>query len=269
MEIHIACPFCARRGKGPDRKTHLAINPEKNVLHCFRCGFGSRNAQAVSAHERLSVPPGIRWGRSTPTAIQQTPTPPPPPAGFSTDFSTPLGQRAYRYLQSRGLSSSLIYGYGLGYSDIPPFDGRIIVPIYQHGHCVAYQGRCFLGSSRPKYRTSAGFPPGTLFNLDRAVHAPVRFLVEGVFDAFTVPAASIAIFGKHLTEPQRHRVLQLPVRPLYIAVDADADLEAEDIARQLRGCMPVYRLPLPPGVKDLGEAPRWYHQVLKTMGTSI
>jgi DNA primase len=265
MEVYLACPFCAKRGKGPDRKTHLAINPEKNVLHCFRCGFGSRNAKAVSARERLPLPPGLRWGTPHTAGAGELITAAPPvalPDGFSTDFDTADGRRAYHYLQSRGLPPALIYGYGIGYSMVPPFDGRIIVPIYQQGRLVAYQGRCFLGGNRPKYRTSAGFPPGTLFNIDRAQHAEIRFLVEGVFDAFAVPSASIALFGKHLTEPQRIALLRLPVRPLYIAVDADADADADDIARQLRGCMPVVRLPLPAGVKDLGESPAWYRQLL-------
>ena len=43
-EILVCCPFCLLRGKTPDNDYNLGINVKKNIGHCFRCEWRSREA---------------------------------------------------------------------------------------------------------------------------------------------------------------------------------------------------------------------------------
>lgn len=100
MEIRVKCPDeihiprVSKYGlKGrPDRKKKLHINPEKNVAHCFRCGFGTRDAETfcrqykINIHQTFSTNVNTLDGTLTPSLSL--------PEHYSDLFIGPEGSKA-------------------------------------------------------------------------------------------------------------------------------------------------------------------------------
>ena len=105
-----------------------------------------------------------------------------PPLQFALHYVN--GDHAY--LKNRGLTTSTIRTFGVGfYSGRGFLRGRIVIPIHnEHGQLIAYIGRA-IGDEEPKYRFPTGFKKSlALFNLHRAAATGARavIVVEGFFD---------------------------------------------------------------------------------------
>ena len=249
MEYRFHCPFCVRRGKTADRRRHLYINPAKNVAHCFRCGYRTRNAQAVATTHGLVIP-SVAW--HVVPALAQTRRGVPLPPEYTTDWSDPRSRPARRYLATRGLVSTTIAAYEIGYCLHGPYAQRVIVPVYRDGHILHWIGRDWTNRRTPKYVGPRGSGRGVLFNIERAAETGCVLLVEGVFDALRLPEFGVAIFGKQLHREQRQTLFRAKLRRVLVCLDADAPLEAVAVASQLRGCIP--EVAVVPIDGDLGNA---------------
>lgn len=161
------------------------------------------------------------------------------------------------YLTGRGIDQSICDKYYLGYStNDRKFSGRLIVPIYQGGELVGFQGRAMHNGMQPKYLFMDGISAGDyLFNLDYAKKYKEAILVEGVFDVWGMNKAgflnSVGSFGKHLTD-QGIKTLIKNFESVLIFWDNDAKEEIMELANELDTVMPT-RVGFLNG-KDPGEA---------------
>jgi 5S rRNA maturation endonuclease (ribonuclease M5) len=149
------------------------------------------------------------------------------------------------YMKERKITQEMCEVYGLGYCTGGYWVNRMIIPIYQGGKLVAYQGRAMYACKEKKYLFNMGANIGSyLYNLDLV---PPEFnsaiLVEGVFDVWGVVRAgfpnAIASFGKHLTRTGRSKLISR-FQKVYLLWDDDAVLEIVTLAEELDGMIEVH-----------------------------
>jgi hypothetical protein len=236
-----------------DYKRKLYVNPHKNMAHCWRCGYKTRNAERMCRQEGLSIPAGVSWGIAQ-QAARPTESPCRLPDEYTTNFQLPGGDAAWGYLQhARRLSRATIFGYDIGFCPSGRYARRVILPIYQQGTLISYQARAVDDGVEPKYLGPPGPRRKALFNLDRAARSRVLLLVEGIFDALTLPDFAVATLGKQLTEEQRYAIIGARPDAILVLPDADALPDGVRTAEQLTACAPVVRV-LSPESKDLNSA---------------
>ena len=251
MEIRVNCPdsiHIPRVGKS-DVKRRLYINPRKNAAHCFRCGFGTKDAAGLVQRLRLDV--GLQdWGDAPEADRGEVRL----PDDFTLDYTiTPFGSQAMAYLEARNLSRLTIAAYGIGYCTRGPQAFRVVIPVIEDGALVTWQARDWTGTYRSKYMTPKGARPDAMFNYDRARGTGVLVLVEGIFDALRLPEYAIALLGKGWNDAKRAKILRAKPNTVYVMLDADAKQDAQAIHEDLAGMVPhVETLSL--SSKDIGSA---------------
>lgn len=253
MELKVNCPFCARRGHKPDRTKNLGINPAKNMAHCFRCGYGTRDARSMVLHEQLPIDVSAFGMGALDDRPRETVRLPPE---YTADFThTRYGEQVLAYLLQRGLSRAVIAAYELGHCETGTYRGRIVIPVYEYGLLVSFQARDWRDRSEVKYLSPASGEKGVLFNLERPARAGVLLLTEGPFDALRMPEFAVAVLGKEWTAEKRDRVLAARPAAVVLALDNDSPgrMATEAIENDLLGLVP-HVLRLPYTAKDLGSA---------------
>lgn len=153
-----------------------------------------------------------------------------------------------RYMVGRKLDQTMCeryyLGYCGGYGDLGQA-GRMVIPIYQYGKLVGYQGRAMHDAIAPKYLFMKGISAGEyLYNLDTiSPQEDTVILVEGVFDVWGMVRHgypnTVASFGKHLTE-RGYKTLTQRFKRVIIFWDMDAKLEICNLAESLQGVIEVW-----------------------------
>ena len=236
-DISICCPFCEERGSGVDNKYHLQVSmdPDHQVVHCFRCGYAANWVQFVinvtglpyvRAIGELYVTPRVRSdmqnyikGKVYERACSDS---------ISKEYNLPgdfrllgkerdrLDQLARKYLLKRGFGKEVWGKYKLGVSDELGY--RLIIPIEQ-GY---WQGRALLNWVQPKYINPKDTARDILFNA-RALEMYDEVVVcEGFFSAIAVGDNAIALIGKEPTTEKVKRILKSQAESFIIALEAGA-----------------------------------------------
>lgn len=63
-EVNVRCPYCIRKKGTPDLSGHLGLNPEKNVAHCFRCGWSNKDLRGWLEGRGFDAAASIRFGQA-------------------------------------------------------------------------------------------------------------------------------------------------------------------------------------------------------------
>jgi DNA primase len=209
------CPFHA------EKTPSFTVNPKRNIFHCFGCGVGGDAFGFLMRQDRMSFPETVRLlAREAGVALPEERR-----AESESKLETlrqamslaaefyreqlwePVGEKARRYLEGRGLDPELARRFGLGYAPdgwdhllgflrgrsfseealvqgglilqrqtsagfYDRFRGRLLFPIRDaQGRVVAFGGRA-LASEEPKYLNSPETPlyvkGQTLYALDTA-----------------------------------------------------------------------------------------------------
>lgn len=257
------CPI--HQGQGVEA---FHANLERGIFHCFACGAGGNVLDFVAAMEGCSVrEAALRLqadhslghrntlaavgteGRKLVTKKREVNPP--------LNFSLPL-DAMHPYLGERGIDRATANYFGVGYSHGRGLmNGRIAIPIHDHGgRLVAYCGRA-VDRDSPRYRFPAGFQKSqVLFNHHRArvTHGGEVIVVEGFFDCMRIHQAGfprvVALMGARLSEAQRSSLIDR-YRRVILMLDGDPTGRAAtaQIARDLTPAIPVTEVRLPPGVQ--------------------
>ena len=230
-EISFPCPKC---GKGDK---HFQFNTEKNIGHCFRCGWrttligliaeiagvSKKRAKELIRHHGVRVTPSDTYEKPKPPPFE--PCTLPPNTGWTT--------RAKEYLEHRNVSDQMIHKYGLYYCGTGKFQGRIIMPVIMDGICVSFQARTVFPDVKKRYDNPHGI------NMARCLYGynllpdvvPNLVVVEGPFDAIAVDSLMsiyhrpVACFGKSISEEQMDLLSKVKRSNIILAFDSDADVE--------------------------------------------
>ena len=147
------------------------------------------------------------------------------PQGFNRNFATPIGARYMAYLRRRGLKWPIIKSLKLGFTHTDDImKRRVIIPIYEGGKLIGYQGRSIKKNPQKKYRFPKGIKMGkVIFNIDNVKGATV-VITEGVFDAMALIQqgyCAVAILGLNLTPYKVRKLILAGVNTVVVAVDSD------------------------------------------------
>jgi DNA primase len=119
-----------------------------------------------------------------------------------------MTERHRKYLKSRSFDpDQLEQDWGLlGTGPLGPFSNRIIIPIYQAGELVCYQGRDITGKSPTRYKScsddKAVLPiKSCLYGIDK-VEGEKIIITEGATKVWRIGPPAVATFGAIVTDAQ-------------------------------------------------------------------
>jgi hypothetical protein len=118
---------------------------------------------------------------------------------------------ATKYVVGRRFSPKYLFeAWGVQFCTEHPSDlirNRLVIPFYWEGKLVGWQTRAIVPHADPKYYTMPGLQKANmLFNGDRARLFKLGVIVEGVFDAFRVGTAAVALLGTSVSMIQRRLI---------------------------------------------------------------
>lgn len=216
-QIRICCPYCSDYGLVKDKGFHCYVDYKLQVFYCFRCNEKGRIAKL---RKRMRCDFG------------------------SVEYVEPIiskkSNKVCKYMDLFGGSMlqlmALKYWYKRGFTDeearhyniqLDPEFGGLVIPVYdENGYYVFDVKRSILGSSMKYYIDSGVNKSNYIYNLDKAKHYQVLYLVEGVFDAMAIGDNGCALFGKFLSDKSLNKLLRTKVKKVNILLDRDAKLDS-------------------------------------------
>lgn len=140
---------------------------------------------------------------------------------ITKDSNSVIGRIAYQYIQKRFHNAdSILQTYPLHYGYTGQYFGYIIIPVYEWGNLVWYQGRAFFPPTKqPKY-LGPSQTTKPIFGID-LLHGKAAILCEGVFDAMTLGAGALCPFGSSLSKRQIEVIRSLELDAIILYFDWD------------------------------------------------
>lgn len=265
-QLVMRCPLCS------DYKERLYISQDHGAWLCFNCD--NRGSLVTFFSTVLNLDRGVAyalaqkvWDKQGPQSRPIVTTKPkkplkevqPPPLfrSIAKDWKLGVAQPYREYLERRGVDRETAEAYQMGYVILGDYAGRIIIPIVLDGVVVSWIARSIYEKAEPKVLTAPGTSlSGVLFNLDN-ITPPRVVLVEGVFDALKLREVAVATLGARLSWEQIRLLKRRGFDTIIIMPDND-ETGWQAAAKHAWTLLPhfeaVYLAPLPPGVKDAGEA---------------
>lgn len=268
-EIFMECPLC------DDHKKRLYINRRSFLWICHNCDEAGGLTRFLE--QVLRIDPFVAYrlrkqieGVKAPVVSKKpeveradVDVPMALPDGFLPldNPDDPLQRQFFDYLRSRGIDDLMIRAHRMGYCLSGYFSYRVIVPITRNGIVKGWIARAIVNATdHPGFKkvlTSQGSKTSQmLFNLDHVKGLDEIGLVEGVFDALTLPDRLVASLGAKLSPYQRLMLREAGVKSIILFYDPDeAGIDATvKVAHELLASgFGVKVASLPPGI-DANEA---------------
>ena len=227
------CPYCNHH------KKKLVINTLTEKWHCWVCGVKGVGVERIfkklGAFDKINKLKKISKIKTF-IKIEDKKEHVSLPLEFipivNGVSSSPEFRNAARYLKSRGLSKIDILRYNIGYCEVGPYSGMIIIPSYdEQGILNYYVGRSYYDSTfkhkNPKVSKD-------VIGLDLLINWSEEInICEGMFDAITIGENTIPIFGKFLPKKLKMKIKEKSVKKINIILDNDARKEAMELCEYL------------------------------------
>lgn len=254
-QLKICCPKCQER-EGlayPDGKFNLEINMEKNIFHCWKCDspkysgrlgkliyeYGTKsdytlyksfskiyyNNKTFHLNENVDLDDYVRDVKLPNEFISFK----------DLNFDIYSHVKYYNYwVLDRQLSYETAIKYGVGFCDKGDYANRIIIPSYDKYNELNFFTSRYIGNNKktPKYLNCKEDKTKIIFNENKINWDSTIYLVEGVFDKFSMPNNTIPILGKVLYE-LLFNIIREKKPNIIICLDPDATSDAIGIYRQL------------------------------------
>lgn len=218
-ELYLNCPFCP----GGDEAYKLSLNTHKNIAHCYRCHWKSRNAAIQLFLRQFGL--NVTVGNTT-----ATPEKHPQLVKLPVDFTLlhtvtredgPPLTDAVDYVRRRGVSRGQMKRWRLGLSVVGKYSYRVLFPIVWRGKLRGFVGRDWTGVQEPKYLNSVG--EKFLWNMPR--RAKTVHLCEGIIKAVALTNATglraVSTLGSDISPTQLGQLRRAGVRRAVIWSDPD------------------------------------------------
>jgi len=177
-----------------------------------------------------------------------------------------MGRKAFEYLKSRGFDASHVKKYRLRYAEDGEgsdeyfsrrYHGRLMIPVFQRGELLFFQGRGFI-NQEPKYDSPKVLRPEdrkeedhpwlpagqSLFGFDFACGQETLILVEGALDAIRIGPGGLALLGKGLTDARLALLAELKklgAKRLILWMDTDVSQDERlRMVEKTRAVLPTF-----------------------------
>ena len=258
------CPFHA------DTKPSLTVwrDPQRG-WYCFGCGRGGSVFEWFELFYGLDFKTTLAYlDRELPTRPLVQPS---QVAATKPSEERKLGGTAWRrwaeqlldddealqFLERKGVRPGTAAAFAVGVNRAYPLGAAITIPWFDREGCLTnLQYRLIYSSNGKRYRWSKGGGSAWLFNW-AALESRDVLIVEGAIKAMVLTQAgtpAIAIPNKTgaISKALQQRLSEvLAGHRVYVALDPDATLEAEQLARGIQGAQEVRLMELPLKPDDL------------------
>lgn len=229
------CPNCNHH------KKKLTLNKQTQWFHCWVCNFKGRRALQIlkfikapyTAFEQLKEIDKLYNFKEAPTETKKDELQ--LPEGF-TSLLTGKGltrDKAYKYLQSRGLTAQDVIKYNIGYIEEGKLANFIIIPSYdRNGNLNYWVGRSFDSNVFHKHK----LPPTSkdIIGFDLLINFDIPIIIcEGAFDAIAIKRNAVPLFGKRISKSLYKELVKGKVKQIYLALDQDAINDSLKYAKEL------------------------------------
>ena len=144
-----------------------------------------------------------------------------------------LGNKIYRYLQSRGVEAEEVLRYRIGFCQGGLYDNRIIIPSYDSDGKLNYFVGRDIDNSKLKYKNPPVSKDVIGFELFINWDLPI-VLCEGVFDAIAIKRNAIPLFGKTIPRKLLKKIIENGVSKITIVLDSDATIDLVKLTQKLK-----------------------------------
>lgn len=148
--------------------------------------------------------------------------------GLKMPGHSPLSPLCRKYLKKRGLNPDYMEKhYGLKDGGVGgPWAYRIMIPVYEDGKLVCWQGR-HIGDDKIRYKSSSKKESKNIkecvFNIDN-VPGDTCVVVEGVFDVFKIGPGAVCLCGISVEDIQL-RLLAERFKTVYMMFDHEPEAQ--------------------------------------------
>ena len=234
-EILISCTS----GLHDDKSPSLSYNLDKNLFHCWSCGFGGGSSKflaSIGEVTRLSVdskqPYKIDKLKKKIKQVIEI-----------DDIQLPSDRRIFKIAYKK-IEAKTLKEFNVFTTQQFQLENYICIPVYQFGKLKFIEGRNrgTVTSDRPKYfRRPGGANVSTiLFPLDKIKNTNHLIFVEGIFDMLNMWQLgyknTVCLFGASNFNRSKLQIIdRIGVTKVDIMMDSDAagDIAADKIAKLL------------------------------------
>ena len=233
------CPFCGKDHKG-------AVNIEWGYFKCWSCSAACNVAQFVQETEHVDyytakqilnsvVPSSLDLDILSDIVTDTISSAVTLPDGWQSiiDGEGIMGDRARRYLESRGYDLEVLDFKGFGYCNkhhedkTKDFFGYIIVPFKKDGILSYYLGRDYIGNFL-RYKNPpidfVGVGKSEVIYNEEALHLyKTVYIVEGWSDAEMIGKRGTATLGWNMSKTQLDKYFKSAADKLVFIPDAGTD----------------------------------------------
>lgn len=213
------CPFCIDRMGSEDRKGHLYVNEEKGFF-CHRCEARGRikwlfHVLGITQEEKKGSVPQLDAQRIREIEIaSQGDKLKNQPAGIEPVFLPDRADYVHAHPEvwhyavvRRGIREFEIERYGILSWVDDRGNPRLLFPDYQEGALVYWTARAVHDHVSPKYEAAKNSEKSMcVWNLDNVAPDRPIYVAEGIMSARACGRNGTAIYGKYLSDFQRHLI---------------------------------------------------------------
>lgn len=260
------CPRCG------DTEKKFYWNTEKNVGCCFHsdCSWFYLKAGVTSGRlVAFFTSQGVNY--DAPEVIQDSEEADvslPKEFRLIKDLKSELRNTLYSYLSHRHIPKGLVKKAKIGYCETGKRWGYMILPVFDNGEVVYWQGRRFKNREPKFYNPKSSRKSELVYSISSSKRPDKVVVVESIMNALTLESVGatksviVAILGKSLSDAQRDKILYMEkwVKELVIALDGDARRDTVELADKFKGIIPAVKIAnIPDGedINSLGREKAW------------
>lgn len=246
-----SCPACGHKNN------RLSINYDKNMFHCWTCGFSGKNIIGILYYVKAPKSDiedvksflgnkDVYEGNSKISELEydiyrmldSKGEKKESKGGNLLEINTwkPVWKpkdifeiRAYKYLKSRGLSKYDMMLYNIQY-DIST--NSIDIPSYDDSMRLNYYVKHYFDTSY--YENPDGVSKmNIIFNEYSIDFSQPIYITEGFYDAVTIGFNAVPILGKFVPKPLIQKIIMSDTPHVFICMDGDARAEATKLFEYL------------------------------------
>jgi len=235
----VRCTICDPKDHS---KKKLAIHVDDDRVHCWVCGYkahtlaplirkrGTRE-QLNQYRDRFMPETASHRTRCIWFNVDEPEVEDAQPQRLPEDFRLlatlttrdPDVLAVKNYLASRKVTVDDMWFFKLGYSDVPPFNRRVIMPSFDAtGVLNYYSARTVDKTRRPKYEVPERKRNEIIFNEINIDWTQRLVLCEGIFDLMKCGSNAVPLLGSDINEESAlFNSIAVNGTPIALALDAD------------------------------------------------